>query len=105
MDSPDHGEEEVRSVLADGVRKVLKDTQLPGIESDPLMRKTSSEMKEIDWQLVDYLRTPVSRRDGTITLGLGESPNSFPRISNRDSQFTGPAPPSRRELYRRRLTQ
>ena len=47
MDSPDHGEEKVRSVLADGVGKVLKDTQFPGIESDPLMCKTSSGMKEI----------------------------------------------------------
>ncbi len=47
MDSPDHGEEKVRGILADGVGKILKDAQFPGIESDPLMCKTSSGMKEI----------------------------------------------------------
>ena len=65
-------------VLADGVTKILRDAQFPGVENHPLLWKVGPGMEEMDWQLGDYLRTPVSRRLEPITIDLEEDTLSVP---------------------------
>ena len=58
------GNGSTRGVLSDAVARMLEDNKLPGAEPQPMWwRVNARDYGDVEWNLADYLRTPVYQRE------------------------------------------
>ena len=85
------GNNSTRGTLSNTVASLLEDNKLPGSEPRPMTWRTHPAIyEEVDWNLADYLRTPVYRRVSRAEIDLEE--DSF-RVPTTYWEFVHPELP------------